>query len=306
MRRNATTATRRRPRSGARTTRKTICNACGLYYKLDGSAHPISKSGIIRERLLHDARRGEASASVSETPTASPDVSCRMYPGHGPASSASPRPTELHPPSRGRRRTCARVHAVGKSAGTPPAVLHCQRIVAALGWLAVLLGLIIVLLSPGFAMAFSPYLVIQRDGDAPSFVPHRSYVAEMMAGGETSPLFGLLSAHTSPAAARAADVSHCLADLWLHAVSTIALLPPSIPTIPTSAHGPKPDRDPPRDQAFGLAHDSSATLQLQGHYPLAPALTYLVSSTMVLQWYSDGVGSYAGCGARARSRLSQG
>ncbi|KAJ7875774.1 hypothetical protein B0H14DRAFT_3437021 [Mycena olivaceomarginata] len=63
---------------------------CGPYYKLDGSAHPISKSDIIRERLPHDARRAEASALVSETPTASPDVSRRVYPRHGPASSASP------------------------------------------------------------------------------------------------------------------------------------------------------------------------------------------------------------------------
>ncbi|KAJ7822614.1 hypothetical protein B0H14DRAFT_3731358 [Mycena olivaceomarginata] len=51
--------------------------------QVDGSAHPISKSDIIRERLPHDARRAEASASVSETPTASPDVSRRVYPRHG-------------------------------------------------------------------------------------------------------------------------------------------------------------------------------------------------------------------------------
>ncbi|KAJ7829064.1 hypothetical protein B0H14DRAFT_3465897 [Mycena olivaceomarginata] len=183
---------------------------CGLYYKLDGSAHPISKSDIIHERLPHDARRGEASASVSETPSASPDVSCRMYPGHGPASSASPRPTELHPSSRGRRRTCARVHAVGKSAGTPPAVLHRQRIVAALGWLAVLLGLIIALLSPGFAMAFSPYLVIQRDGDAPSFHYFPALVARFNGASIPAPasaaaevpvdVFGILDSPVLPAA----------------------------------------------------------------------------------------------------------
>ncbi|KAJ7683493.1 hypothetical protein B0H14DRAFT_3535120 [Mycena olivaceomarginata] len=44
---------------------------------LDGSAHPISNNNIICERLPHDARRAEASASVSETPTASPDASRR-------------------------------------------------------------------------------------------------------------------------------------------------------------------------------------------------------------------------------------
>ncbi|KAJ7847157.1 hypothetical protein B0H14DRAFT_3677030 [Mycena olivaceomarginata] len=59
---NATTATRR----------------CGLYYKLDGSVHPISKSNIICECLPHDAHCAEASASVSEMPTASPDISRRI------------------------------------------------------------------------------------------------------------------------------------------------------------------------------------------------------------------------------------
>ncbi|KAJ6554287.1 hypothetical protein B0H19DRAFT_144388 [Mycena capillaripes] len=70
---------------------KTVCNACGLYYKLHGSARPISmKSDIIRKRSRHDARRGGASASVSETPTASPGVSRRASPApNGPSSSAS-------------------------------------------------------------------------------------------------------------------------------------------------------------------------------------------------------------------------
>ncbi|KAJ7873480.1 hypothetical protein B0H14DRAFT_2344147 [Mycena olivaceomarginata] len=70
---------------------KTVCNACGLYYKLHGSARPISmKSDVIRKRSRHDARRGGASASVSETPTASPGVSRRASPAPGgPASSAS-------------------------------------------------------------------------------------------------------------------------------------------------------------------------------------------------------------------------
>ncbi|KAG2079379.1 uncharacterized protein F5147DRAFT_819992, partial [Suillus discolor] len=36
---------------------KTICNVCSLYYKLHGSAHPISmKSDIIQKRSRHDAR----------------------------------------------------------------------------------------------------------------------------------------------------------------------------------------------------------------------------------------------------------
>ncbi|KAJ7161193.1 hypothetical protein C8R46DRAFT_904775, partial [Mycena filopes] len=63
---------------------KTVCNACGLYYKLHGSARPISmKSDVIRKRSRHDARRGGASASVSETPTASPGVSRRASPAPG-------------------------------------------------------------------------------------------------------------------------------------------------------------------------------------------------------------------------------
>ncbi|KAJ7224567.1 hypothetical protein GGX14DRAFT_350375 [Mycena pura] len=70
---------------------KTVCNACGLYYKLHGSARPISmKSDVIRKRSRHDARRGGASVSVSETPTASPGVSRRASPAPGaPGSSPS-------------------------------------------------------------------------------------------------------------------------------------------------------------------------------------------------------------------------
>ncbi|KAJ7153063.1 hypothetical protein C8R43DRAFT_452778 [Mycena crocata] len=70
---------------------KTVCNACGLYYKLHGSARPISmKSDVIRKRSRHDARRSGASASVTETPTASPGVSRRASPAPGgPLSSAS-------------------------------------------------------------------------------------------------------------------------------------------------------------------------------------------------------------------------
>ncbi|KAF9480649.1 hypothetical protein BDN70DRAFT_601391 [Pholiota conissans] len=57
---------------------KTVCNACGLYYKLHGSARPISmKSDVIRKRSRHDARR----AGVPEdTPSASPGVSRRTSP----------------------------------------------------------------------------------------------------------------------------------------------------------------------------------------------------------------------------------
>ncbi|KAG6908727.1 hypothetical protein DXG01_003572 [Tephrocybe rancida] len=58
---------------------KTVCNACGLYYKLHGSARPISmKSDVIRKRSRHDARRG--GNSLSDTPSASPGVSRRTSP----------------------------------------------------------------------------------------------------------------------------------------------------------------------------------------------------------------------------------
>ncbi|CAA7262300.1 unnamed protein product [Cyclocybe aegerita] len=59
---------------------KTVCNACGLYYKLHGSARPISmKSDVIRKRSRHDARRG-VGAGPEDTPSASPGVSRRTSP----------------------------------------------------------------------------------------------------------------------------------------------------------------------------------------------------------------------------------
>ncbi|KAJ7575653.1 hypothetical protein C8J56DRAFT_1032411 [Mycena floridula] len=55
---------------------KTVCNACGLYYKLHGSARPISmKSDVIRKRSRHEARR-----SIADTSLASPGVSRRASP----------------------------------------------------------------------------------------------------------------------------------------------------------------------------------------------------------------------------------
>ncbi|THU77472.1 hypothetical protein K435DRAFT_892061, partial [Dendrothele bispora CBS 962.96] len=53
---------------------KTVCNACGLCYKLHGSARPISmKSDVIRKRSRHDARH--SGGALAETPSASPGVS---------------------------------------------------------------------------------------------------------------------------------------------------------------------------------------------------------------------------------------
>ncbi|EJD04845.1 uncharacterized protein FOMMEDRAFT_27143 [Fomitiporia mediterranea MF3/22] len=59
---------------------KTVCNACGLYFKLHGSSRPISmKSDIIRKRSRHDARR----VGSGETPSASPGASRRPSPSSG-------------------------------------------------------------------------------------------------------------------------------------------------------------------------------------------------------------------------------
>jgi hypothetical protein len=53
--------------------------SCGLYYKLHGSARPISmKSDIIRKRSRHDACR--AGNGPEDTPSASPGVSRRTSP----------------------------------------------------------------------------------------------------------------------------------------------------------------------------------------------------------------------------------
>ncbi|KAJ7769570.1 hypothetical protein DFH07DRAFT_1005700, partial [Mycena maculata] len=90
---------------------KTVCNACGLYYKLHGAARPISmKSDVIRKRARHDARRGGgggASVSVSETPTASPGVSRR----------ASPAPDRASPTLAPDGTTTPHTYAAGAGAG---------------------------------------------------------------------------------------------------------------------------------------------------------------------------------------------
>jgi hypothetical protein len=105
---------------------------CGLYYKLDGSAHPTSKSNIICEHLPHDARCAEASASVSETPTASPDVSRRAYPAHSPASSESPSadrasPTLARTSTHLRQSTrCREVCRHATCCSAPPTRCRCR------------------------------------------------------------------------------------------------------------------------------------------------------------------------------------
>ncbi|KAE9401777.1 hypothetical protein BT96DRAFT_593949 [Gymnopus androsaceus JB14] len=69
---------------------KTVCNACGLYYKLHGSARPISmKSDVIRKRSRHDARRA-TNGGVAETPCASPGVSRRTSPSRESSPTLAP------------------------------------------------------------------------------------------------------------------------------------------------------------------------------------------------------------------------
>ncbi|KAA1475739.1 hypothetical protein DENSPDRAFT_784052 [Dentipellis sp. KUC8613] len=73
---------------------KTVCNACGLYFKLHGSARPISmKSDVIRKRSRHDARR--AGAGVSETPSASPGASRRATPNADASPTLAPDSTTI-------------------------------------------------------------------------------------------------------------------------------------------------------------------------------------------------------------------
>ncbi|KAG2086086.1 uncharacterized protein F5147DRAFT_588699 [Suillus discolor] len=77
---------------------KTVCNACGLYYKLHGSARPISmKSDIIRKRSRHDCSPQalltrlalpSETPSQTQTPSASPGVSRRPTPSPSPILAA--------------------------------------------------------------------------------------------------------------------------------------------------------------------------------------------------------------------------
>lgn len=100
---------------------KTVCNACGLYYKLHGSARPISmKSDIIRKRSRHDARAQRSSLteppsasntpgtpsetpSQTQTPSASPGVSRRPTPSPSPilAPDSTTQPVASHNMSAG-------------------------------------------------------------------------------------------------------------------------------------------------------------------------------------------------------------
>ncbi|KAF9231686.1 hypothetical protein BU15DRAFT_82098 [Melanogaster broomeanus] len=68
---------------------KPICNACGLYFKLHGSARPISmKSDVIYKCSRHDARR--AGLDSSETPSTSPGASRHPSPTVEPSPTLAP------------------------------------------------------------------------------------------------------------------------------------------------------------------------------------------------------------------------
>ncbi|KAJ7234498.1 hypothetical protein B0H12DRAFT_1076321 [Mycena haematopus] len=73
--------------------------------------------------------------------------------------------------------------------GKPPPRRRREPPLQGLGWLVVIPGLVVALLSAGLATTLVLYLALRRDADAPSFV-HGFYVDEMTKAG--SPLLGLL------------------------------------------------------------------------------------------------------------------
>ncbi|KAG2336866.1 hypothetical protein BDR05DRAFT_1011518, partial [Suillus weaverae] len=81
---------------------KTVCNACGLYYKLHGSTRPISmKSNIICKRSRHNAHTQRS--SLTEPPSAS------NTPG---TPSQTPSQTQMPSTSPGVSRCPATPHQV--------------------------------------------------------------------------------------------------------------------------------------------------------------------------------------------------
>ncbi|KAJ6529850.1 hypothetical protein B0H19DRAFT_1193400 [Mycena capillaripes] len=223
-----------------------------------------------------------------------------------------------------------------------------------LGFLIVIPGLIVALLSAGLATTLFLYLAIRRDGDAPSFL-HGFYVDEMTDAG--SPLLGLLASTvitnivwllgfpvltsmvayciagswlsyqqhprsarpnllsplqygllfkllSAPGPGSAYQVGSYIrnrrgrvptpsffttafflvsgvlgltylisaADIWLHAVSAVVVVT-NPPPVPTSNHSFEASQSQsPSDPSQG----PTPPPRLLGHYPLAPALTYLI------------------------------
>ncbi|PPQ97935.1 hypothetical protein CVT26_002939 [Gymnopilus dilepis] len=71
--------------------RKTVCNVCGLHYKLYGSARPVfMKCNNVCQCFRHDARR---SGPSEEIPSTSPGVSRRTSPVPESSSTFAPEST---------------------------------------------------------------------------------------------------------------------------------------------------------------------------------------------------------------------
>lgn len=78
----------------------------------------------------------------------------------------------------------------GETTGKAPPRRRTDPPPQGLGWLVVIPGMIVALLSAGLASCLFLYLAMRRDVDAPSFA-HGFYVDEMTSTG--SPLLGLLA-----------------------------------------------------------------------------------------------------------------
>ncbi|KAJ6516635.1 hypothetical protein C8R47DRAFT_1313047 [Mycena vitilis] len=234
----------------------------------------------------------------------------------------------------------------------PPPRRHKEPPPQGLGWLVVIPGLIVALLSAGLATTLFVYLAVRRDGDAPPFL-HGFYVDEMSGAG--SPLLGLLAStvitnvvwllgcpvlismvayciagswlsyqqhprssrpnlltplqygllfklFSAPGPGSVYQVGNYIAnrrsriatpaffttafvlvlgvlgltyllsaaDIWLHAVSTVVLIP--APPIGRIAHHDLDESPVPPPHQPG----PTPPPLLRGHYPLAPVLTYLI------------------------------
>ncbi|CAK5266332.1 unnamed protein product [Mycena citricolor] len=87
---------------------RTVCNACGLYYKLHGTSRPISmKSDIIRKRSRHEVQVRAQAQAQADTPTASPTASRQGSPVPGSSSHSSSGSPMLAPDSSTSELTTA-------------------------------------------------------------------------------------------------------------------------------------------------------------------------------------------------------
>ncbi|KAJ7731823.1 hypothetical protein DFH07DRAFT_1065675 [Mycena maculata] len=126
--------------------------------------------------------KSSASSSRSST-TATPwTYTTVVEPSHTPRSEVKdlPRPPSILYPLR-KHETTGRAPPPRRRKELPP---------QGLGWLVVIPGLIVALVSAGLATSLFLYLALRTDGNAPSFL-HGFLVDEMRSG--TAPLFGLLA-----------------------------------------------------------------------------------------------------------------